>query len=204
MVHMFAAIGAGISTIVVTNPLWVVKTRLQTQGMGLKTNWQRYRGTLDGLQSIIRKEGFSRLYAGLVPSFLGIAHVAVQFPLYENLKSRLSRRADGTQKELSVHELILASSLSKMVASTITYPHEVLRSHMHLNGTRPFSGLKDTFRMILREHGIRGFYKGCGINLCRAVPSAAITFTSFELISRLLRRLPRTTHCDTKKMVASS
>jgi hypothetical protein len=46
----------------------------------------RYRHTLDAAMTIYRSEGASAFYRGLVPSLLGIAHVAVQFPLYEQLK----------------------------------------------------------------------------------------------------------------------
>jgi putative effector of murein hydrolase len=35
---------------------------------------------------IYRSEGSRAFYRGLIPSLLGIAHVAVQFPLYEQLK----------------------------------------------------------------------------------------------------------------------
>ena len=46
----------------------------------------RYRHTLDAALTIWRTEGPRAFYRGLVPSLLGITHVAVQFPLYEQLK----------------------------------------------------------------------------------------------------------------------
>jgi solute carrier family 25 folate transporter 32 len=36
--------------------------------------------------------------------------------------------------ELTASELVMTSAFSKMVASTITYPHEVIRSYMHVTG----------------------------------------------------------------------
>ena len=39
-----------------------------------------------------------------------------------------------------------AASLAQIVASTATYPHEVLRSHMHVEGTASPAGMAATFR----------------------------------------------------------
>jgi hypothetical protein len=39
---------------------------------------------------------------------------------------------------------------------------------------------------IIQEEGLRGFYRGCITNLVRTTPAAAITFTSYEVISRNL------------------
>ena len=40
---------------------------------------------------------------------------------------------------------------------------------------------------IWQADRLKGFYKGCGTNLLRTTPAAALTFTSFELIQRHIR-----------------
>lgn len=75
---------AGASGTILTNPLWVVKTRFMTQDA--RDGDVRYRHTWDALIRIYREEGPRAFYRGMLPSLFGVAHVAVQFPLYERFK----------------------------------------------------------------------------------------------------------------------
>ena len=193
LAHIVSAGGAGAATILATNPLWVAKTRLQVQYSETLSSSlvgharAPYKGTLDALRRIARCEGIPGLYSGLGPSLLGISHVAIQFPIYERLKHDLAHfRNLRAADELTATDLALSSGVAKIVASTLTYPHEVLRSHMHVKGYGPFSGALSLASDIYREGGAKAFYRGVGTNLLRTTPAAAITFTSFELISREL------------------
>lgn len=62
--HMFTAADAGILTLVMTNPLWVVKTRLCLQYMDDKhlPETLRYNGMIDAIKKIYRTEGVRGLY----------------------------------------------------------------------------------------------------------------------------------------------
>ena len=196
--HMAAAAGAGAATVLGTNPLWVAKTRLQVQtARGLRerltvsaaaggVDWHSrpYTGTWDCLRRISQEEGLRGLYSGLGPSLMGIAHVMIQLPVYEASKHLLAQRQARPQDELSTRDLVIASSASKLVASVATYPHEVVRARMHVEGSGPFRGAARVCRQVYAEAGPWGFYRGCAANLVRTIPAAAITFTSFELISR--------------------
>lgn len=56
-------LSTGAATLVVTNPLWVAKTRLQVQHTGNRPAGRPlYRNTAHCLMTMARQEGFGRLY----------------------------------------------------------------------------------------------------------------------------------------------
>lgn len=60
--HMLAAAEAGVLSLIMTNPIWVVKTRLCLQYEESLTDTKRYKGMVDGLMKIYRTEGVRGLY----------------------------------------------------------------------------------------------------------------------------------------------
>lgn len=122
-----------------TNPIWVIKTRLMSQAGQKVTNndarpsWY-YRSTFDAARKMYRTEGVLSFYSGLTPALLGLSHVAVQFPVYEYLKIKFTGQGMGMSVEgddISQWACILSASvISKIMATSATYPHEVIRTRL--------------------------------------------------------------------------
>jgi len=136
--HLSAAITAGACSTLTTNPIWVIKTRLMSQTSksatdGARTPWQ-YNNTIDAARKMWASEGFAAFYSGLTPALLGLTHVAIQFPLYEYFKMRFTGTEMGDSTPGSSAEqtvgILAATFLSKICATTATYPHEVLRTRL--------------------------------------------------------------------------
>jgi len=183
-----AAVGAGVVSDVCTAPLWLVKTRIMTQIMK-GPQFRPYKGIFDCYRRAIEDEGFFSLWRGLGPQMLGLIHVAIQFPLYEWLKKKEDQSFGST--DLSVARIMVSSSVAKIVASIVAYPHEVLRSriqYQHKLDANRYLGIRGAGRTIWREEGFRGFYKGLTANLIRTIPATAISFSIYERVISILQK----------------
>jgi solute carrier family 25 protein 33/36 len=136
LVHLSAAACAGIVTGTATNPIWLVKTRLQLDKSQAKDGRGRqYKNALDCTMQTVRREGIRGLYRGLSASYLGVSESTAQWMLYEQGKKQLRLRekrliASGRPRTVydnfvsSFGEMFAAGG-AKFFAAIITYPHEV-------------------------------------------------------------------------------
>ncbi len=76
----------GSVILTMTNPIWVVKTRLCLKDTDAVPQHMRYKGLTDGLINLYRYEGLRGCYKGYFPGLLGVSHGALQFMFYEELK----------------------------------------------------------------------------------------------------------------------
>lgn len=144
-------------------------------------------------------------------ALLGLTHVAVQFPLYEYFKMNFTGYGMGVNPpDSGSHYLGItaATFLSKICASTATYPHEVVRTRLQTQQRSPgkpgigssdgmaaaaprYRGVLKTCEVILREEGWRAFYAGIGTNLIRAVPAAMTTMLTYEYLQGTMQGFRR-------------
>ncbi|CAG9853973.1 unnamed protein product [Phyllotreta striolata] len=180
--HLALASAAGFTTLLITNPLWVVKTRLCLQYGGIK----KYNGMIDCLVKIYQADGFRGYYKGLVPGIFGVSHGAVQFMVYEEMKKAHSKYySQPITAKLSTIEYLTFAAISKLIAAATTYPYQVIRARLQ-NQHYSYTGLGECVKLTWTHEGWRGFYKGLGTNLVRVVPATAITFVTYENVSHWL------------------
>lgn len=185
-VHVGSAICAGTVADVLCNPMFLIRTRMQTETMHhFIAHKSHVRLTMRQTIATLYKEGGNSMFIywrGLTASLLGLSHVAIQFPVYEFLKSEARNRNEcNNEKPL---DLLFASGCSKVTACFVTYPHEVVRSRMmDLRGDVGMS-MVETVRLVLQEDGVKGLYRGLNVSLIRVVPNCCLTFCSYELILR--------------------
>ena len=190
--YLAASLASGLLSATLTNPIWVIKTRMLSTGAA---HHGAYPSMLYGLRALAREEGLRGYFRGLLPAVAGVSHGAVYFVAYEQLKRRRAEQiaglstsmstSSGKQKPaLSNTDYLLISGLSKVIAGTLTYPHQVIRARMQTYADDAGQGgggrLLDNIAALWRRDGMIGFYKGLGPSLLRVVPSTCVTFLVYE------------------------
>ncbi|KAI9746334.1 MAG: hypothetical protein M1818_000046 [Claussenomyces sp. TS43310] len=178
-----------------TNPIWVIKTRMLTTDAATKG---AYPSMWAGMKSLWQMEGLKGFYRGLGAGMIGVSHGAVQFAVYDSLKgmwshyvepaARDSAELEGTK--LSNAATLVISGTAKVVAGTVTYPYQVVRSRLQTHDAEEKfgKGIKEVLARVWRQEGWRGFYRGVGPNIMKVLPATWVTFLVYENLKFYLPR----------------
>ena len=164
----------------------MVRTRMQILA-DAAAGQVAYKGYGDAIATIFRDEGVMGFYKGIRASYWGCAEGSIQFIIYEQLKSKLTKRLNARRAlkglpptdSLPVATYFWSAAAAKMLASVATYPHEVARTRMREQaraGVFKYKGMWQTLGVIAREEGRQGLYSGLGVHLLKVVPNSAFMF----------------------------
>ena len=173
---MAAGALAGSATVLITNPIWVVNTRMtarqsESNETVLPTKEDGTHdpdasssskktpapSTISTFLKIIREDGVLRLFAGVLPALVLVVNPILQYTIFEQLKQLLEKR-----RKVGATDSFVLGALGKLAATTITYPYITVKSRAHVaSGSQGKSeGMTASLRRIVREEGVGGLYGG--------------------------------------------
>uniref|UniRef100_A0A8C8F3X5 EF-hand domain-containing protein n=1 Tax=Oncorhynchus tshawytscha TaxID=74940 RepID=A0A8C8F3X5_ONCTS len=177
--EVLAGACAGGSQVVFTNPLEIVKIRLQVAG-------EITTGPRISALSVIRDLGLFGLYKGAKACFLrDIPFSAIFFPVYAHTKAQFA----DEQGRLGALQLLAAGAIGGIPAASLVTPADVIKTRLQVAaraGQTTYTGVTDCFRKIMHEEGFRALWKGAGARMCRSSPQFGVTLVTYELLQRWL------------------
>ncbi|XP_078451450.1 electrogenic aspartate/glutamate antiporter SLC25A12, mitochondrial-like [Lampetra fluviatilis] len=170
---------AGGSQVIFTNPLEIVKIRLQVAG-------EITTGPRVSALNVLRDLGFLGLYKGAKACFLrDIPFSAIYFPVYAHTKTLMADE-NGRVGPL---QLLTSGAIAGMPAASLVTPADVIKTRLQVAaraGQTTYTGVVDCFAKILHEEGPRALWKGAGARVCRSSPQFGVTLLTYELLQRWL------------------
>uniref|UniRef100_A0A3Q4G357 Solute carrier family 25 member 36 n=1 Tax=Neolamprologus brichardi TaxID=32507 RepID=A0A3Q4G357_NEOBR len=190
-VHMVSAGMAGFTAITATNPIWLIKTRLQLDS---RNRGERRMSAFECIRRVYQMDGLRGFYRGMSASYAGISETVIHFVIYETIKRKLleyKAQASMDEEEESVKDasdfvgMMLAAATSKTCATSIAYPHEVIRTRLREEGSK-YRSFFHTLLTVPKEEGYRALYRGLTTHLVRQIPNTAIMMCTYEVVVYLL------------------
>uniref|UniRef100_A0A8C2AC24 Solute carrier family 25 member 33 n=2 Tax=Cyprinus carpio TaxID=7962 RepID=A0A8C2AC24_CYPCA len=200
---------------IMTCPLEVLKTRLQSSGLTLRPVFQVQLGTFNGagvirpgpvtpgllqvLRSILEKEGPKSLFRGLGPNLVGVAPSrAIYFAAYS--KSKETFNGIFVPNSGIVH--MSSAGFAAFVTNSLMNPIWMVKTRMQLErkalGEKKMNTLQ-CVRHVYKTEGIRGFYRGLTASYA-GISETMICFLIYETLKKYLAQSRFTTpDTDTEK-----
>ncbi|KAK9454304.1 mitochondrial carrier domain-containing protein [Dipodascopsis uninucleata] len=199
---MIAGAIAGSATVVVTNPIWVVNTRMTVRSGGAKTP----KSTVQTIKDIIEKDGFKAFLAGIFPALVLVINPILQYTIFERLKALIEKR-----RKLKPFDYFILGALGKLVATITTYPYITVKSrmqvqrssktkaageksseHSDLSSDEPvYTGTISAIKQIAKQESIASLYNGIDSKLVQSVLTSAFLFYFKEQLVTAAQKVVR-------------
>ncbi|TYI78281.1 hypothetical protein E1A91_D06G200200v1 [Gossypium mustelinum] len=196
---------SGCVNVLLTNPIWVVVTRMQTHTNILKKDHSNRLATPaleetvlsaiepfsystgHAIQEVYDEAGFWGFWKGVFPTL-------IMETMLKKLKKQRSL-SNPDNNGVTALEIFLLGALAKLGATVVTYPLNVVKARLQAKqvatGDRrhQYKGTMDAILKMIRYEGFYGFYKGMSTKIVQSVLAAAVLFMIKEELVKGARLL---------------
>lgn len=146
----------------------------------------RYRGFFHSLIKIPQEEGIQGLFRGTGATVAkGALTHGIRFALYTQV-SEAVQRMTGRQRLGAVYTLGIGGFVGG-VSVLLSHPIDTVKSNLQsLGASKRYKGMLDCGIQIVRQDGMAGLFKGCGVRFCRVCMEMGLLFTLYEEFGRVL------------------
>uniref|UniRef100_A0A182VLC2 Mitochondrial oxaloacetate carrier protein n=1 Tax=Anopheles merus TaxID=30066 RepID=A0A182VLC2_ANOME len=187
---LLGGVGSMAATLI-TNPLEVVKTRMQLQGeLAAKGTYHKpYRSVVDAFITIAKNDGYAALQKGLAPS------LCFQFILNScRLGIYNTANEHGWTKQSNGNQSILKSAFwgaaGGFVGSALASPFFMAKAEIAVGYQHQHSGMISAMKDIFKKHGVQGLYRGVAVTMPRALLGSGGQLAAFGYTKDFLVRHP--------------
>ena len=198
MNSFLAGMVSGGAQTIICSPAELIKLRMQMQRNPTKLfSWHAhstptiYKDPWDAIKKIYRKDGLFRgIYKGFhITLWREVPGFGAYFASYDFMCGYLSSNPEAilTYDDLSPLTLCVTGGLSGIFAWIISYPFDVVKSRIQVDGMFgdiKYKGIIDCVRCSYHDSGYRVFFRGLNSTLMRAFAVNAATFPTVALVLR--------------------
>ncbi|TPX44017.1 hypothetical protein SeMB42_g02111 [Synchytrium endobioticum] len=206
---MIAGAIAGSATTLITNPIWVLNTRM-TVSKNTKDPNASKPTTIGTALKIFKDSGPAEFWRGVGPALVLVINPIIQYTVFEQLLAKVKQWKKG--QALSPWDFFWLGAVSKLAATGFTYPYITVKARMQVqtkvsassDPTTTYSSAADAFVKILRHEGVLGFYQGISSKLLQSVLTAAFLFMLKEQLFGFSVFLMESTGMRPKKVAVAA
>ncbi|XP_025026750.1 solute carrier family 25 member 35 isoform X1 [Python bivittatus] len=172
-----------------TNPLEVVKTRMQLQGelRAPGTYTRHYRNVFHAFYTIGRVDGLAALQRGLLPAlFYQFCFNGIRLGTYGILES--AGYIHTLEGRVSPLRATLAGALAGVMSATVSSPLYLVKTHLQAQSVSEIAvghqykhqGMFHAFWRIHKEHGVLGLWRGAISSVPRVMVGSSTQLSTFS------------------------
>lgn len=205
---------AACFAVTLTNPLEVVKTRLQLQGeLASRSQAPRvYTGVFQALGVIGRHEGVRGLQKGLITAYIyQIALNGCRLGLYEPIRQNANQFLYGSRDKQVVAVNVLSGAFSGIMGGVLGSPFFLVKTRMQsyspvfaIGTQHNYTSIVDAFRKIIATSGYRGLMKGADAAILRTGAGSSVQLPIYNASKRFIERHDLISEGPRKHLVASA